>query len=123
MRTKISCGWLAGHEAFALYGALVFLESVSRFCFALAVAVGIGHGLGGVALGMAVAPFVSLTVIPFAMTWGQGTLFITVLWALGWSMMALALLIHLPIRALAVLSVAAVVKVPCESLIAGPSTP
>ena len=34
-------GWLAGHEAFALYGALVFLESASRFCFALAVAVGI----------------------------------------------------------------------------------
>jgi O-antigen/teichoic acid export membrane protein len=60
-------GWLAGHEAFALYGALVFLESVSRFCFALAVAVGIGHGLDGVALGMAVAPFVSLTVIPFAL--------------------------------------------------------
>ncbi len=60
-------GWLAGHEAFALYGALVFLESVSRFCFALAVAVGIDHGLGGVALGMAVAPFVSLMVIPFAL--------------------------------------------------------
>ncbi len=59
-------GWLAGHQAFALYGALVFLESVSRFCFALAVAVGVAHGLGAVALGMAVAPFVSLTVMPFA---------------------------------------------------------
>ncbi|HEY3772135.1 MAG TPA: hypothetical protein VGL69_04010 [Solirubrobacteraceae bacterium] len=60
-------GWLAGHQAFALYGALVFLESVSRFCFALAVAVGIGHGLRPVALGMAVAPFVSLSVMPFAL--------------------------------------------------------
>jgi O-antigen/teichoic acid export membrane protein len=60
-------GWLAGHEAFALYGALVFLESVSRFCFALAVAVGIGSGLGVVAFGMAVAPFVSLSVLPFAL--------------------------------------------------------
>jgi O-antigen/teichoic acid export membrane protein len=60
-------GWLAGHEAFALYGSLVFLESVSRFCFALAVAVGIGHGLAPVALGMAVAPFVSLSVMPFAL--------------------------------------------------------
>src|ERR1700704_508958 len=34
-------GWLAGHERFALYGGLVFLESTSRFLFALAVAVGL----------------------------------------------------------------------------------
>ena len=59
-------GWLAGHERFALYGGLVFLESTSRFLFALAVAVGIGSGQGVVGLGMAVAPFVSLCVIPFA---------------------------------------------------------
>ncbi len=59
-------GWLAGHERFALYGGLVFLESTSRFLFALAVAVGIGSGQGAVGLGMAVAPFVSLSVIPFA---------------------------------------------------------
>ncbi|HEX8977283.1 MAG TPA: hypothetical protein VF781_12275 [Solirubrobacteraceae bacterium] len=59
-------GWLAGHERFALYGALVFLESTSRFLFALAVAVGIGSGQGLVGLGMAVAPFASLCVIPFA---------------------------------------------------------
>ena len=59
-------GWLAGHRYFALYGALVFLESTSRFLFALAVAVGIGSGLGEVGLGMAVAPFASLTVMPFA---------------------------------------------------------
>src|ERR1019366_9448184 len=37
-------GWLAGHQRVALYGALVFLESTSRFLFALAVAVGIGSG-------------------------------------------------------------------------------
>jgi O-antigen/teichoic acid export membrane protein len=59
-------GWLAGHKRFALYGALVFLESTSRFLFALAVAVGIGSGQGAVGLGMAAAPFVSLCVIPFA---------------------------------------------------------
>ena len=59
-------GWLAGHERFALYGGLVFLESTSRFLFALAVAVGIASGQAAVALGMAVAPFVSLAVIPFA---------------------------------------------------------
>ncbi len=59
-------GWLAGNQRFALYGGLVFLESTSRFLFPLAVAVGIGTGQGIVALGMAVAPFVSLSVIPFA---------------------------------------------------------
>ena len=59
-------GWLAGHQRFALYGGLVFLESTSRFLFALAVAVGIGSGQTAVGLGMAVAPFVSLAVIPFA---------------------------------------------------------
>lgn len=61
-------GWLAGHQSFALYGALVFLESTSRFLFPLAVAVGIGSGLGVVALGMAVAPFASLAVMPFALS-------------------------------------------------------
>ncbi len=59
-------GWLAGHERFALYGGLVFLESTSRFLFALAAAVGIASGQGFVALGMAVAPFASLCVLPFA---------------------------------------------------------
>jgi len=59
-------GWLAGHQRFALYGGLVFLESTSRFMFALAAAVGIASGQGAVGLGMAVAPFVSLLVIPFA---------------------------------------------------------
>jgi O-antigen/teichoic acid export membrane protein len=59
-------GWLAGHQRFDLYGGLVFLESTSRFLFALAVAVGIASGQAAVGLGMAVAPFASLCVIPFA---------------------------------------------------------
>jgi O-antigen/teichoic acid export membrane protein len=62
-------GWLAGHQAFALYGALVFLESTSRFCCALAVAIGIASGIGVVALGMVIAPFASLAVMPFALSW------------------------------------------------------
>ena len=66
-------GWLAGQQRFALYGGLVFLESTSRFIPALAVAVGIGSGQGLVALGMAIAPFVSLSVIPFAFSKLQGT--------------------------------------------------
>ena len=61
-------GWLAGQERFALYGGLVFLESTSRFLFALAVVVGAGSGQDIVGLGMAVAPFASLTVLPFALT-------------------------------------------------------
>jgi O-antigen/teichoic acid export membrane protein len=60
-------GWLAGHQYFALYGGLVFLESTSRFLFPLAVAIGIGSGIGVVGLGMAVAPFASLAVMPFAL--------------------------------------------------------
>jgi O-antigen/teichoic acid export membrane protein len=59
-------GWLAGNQRFDLYGALVFLESTSRFLFALAVLVGIGSGQDVVGLGMAVAPFASLAVMPFA---------------------------------------------------------
>src|SRR5205814_7122872 len=59
-------GWLAGHQRFGLYGGLVFLESTSRFVFALAVAIGIGSGQAMVGAGMAVAPFVSLAVMPFA---------------------------------------------------------
>ncbi len=59
-------GWLAGHQRFALYGALVFIESISRFAFALAAVVGITSGQSAIALGMAVAPFVSLVVVPFA---------------------------------------------------------
>jgi O-antigen/teichoic acid export membrane protein len=59
-------GWLAGHQRFALYGGLVFLESTSRFLFAAAVAVGIASGQDFVALGMAVAPFASLCVMPLA---------------------------------------------------------
>jgi O-antigen/teichoic acid export membrane protein len=59
-------GWLAGHQWFGLYGALVFLEASARLAFALAVAVGIASGQTAVALGMAAAPFVSLVVVPWA---------------------------------------------------------
>jgi O-antigen/teichoic acid export membrane protein len=59
-------GWLAGHQRFGLYGALVFLESTSRLLFAVAAAIGISSGQAAIALGMAVAPFVSLVVVPFA---------------------------------------------------------
>ena len=59
-------GWLAGHEYFALYGGLVFMEALSRLCFVLAVAVGIASGQLAVAMGIAAAPLVSLVVLPLA---------------------------------------------------------
>jgi O-antigen/teichoic acid export membrane protein len=59
-------GWLAGHQRFGLYGALVLLESTSRLLFAVAVAVGIASGQAAVALGIAAAPLVSLLVVPAA---------------------------------------------------------
>jgi O-antigen/teichoic acid export membrane protein len=61
-------GWLAGNRRFALYGGLVFLESISRFLFAVAVALGLDSGQTAVAIGMAAAPFASLCVIPLAFT-------------------------------------------------------
>ncbi|MGH2855197.1 MAG: hypothetical protein ACRDLF_13505 [Solirubrobacteraceae bacterium] len=59
-------GWLAGHQYFGLFGALVLMESTSRLCFALAVALGLASGQTAVALGIAVAPLLSLVVVPAA---------------------------------------------------------
>jgi O-antigen/teichoic acid export membrane protein len=59
-------GYLAGHQWFGLYGALVLFESISRFCFPVAVAVGIASGQSAVALGILAAPIASLLVVPWA---------------------------------------------------------
>jgi O-antigen/teichoic acid export membrane protein len=59
-------GWLAGHQWFALYGGLVFVEATARLLFAVAVLIGIAEGQSVVAMGMAAAPFVSLVVVPLA---------------------------------------------------------
>jgi O-antigen/teichoic acid export membrane protein len=61
-------GWLAGNQRFGLYGGLVLFESCSRFLFPLAVAIGIAEGQDVVALGILAAPFVSLVVVPWAMS-------------------------------------------------------
>jgi O-antigen/teichoic acid export membrane protein len=60
-------GYLAGHQWFGLYGALVLFESLSRFCFPVAVAVGIADGQSAVALGILAAPVASLLVVPWAL--------------------------------------------------------
>ena len=59
-------GYFAGHQWFALYGGLVLFESVSRFCFPVAVAVGIASGQTAVAAGILAAPIASLMVVPWA---------------------------------------------------------
>jgi uncharacterized membrane protein len=48
------------------------------------------------------------TVVRFAMTWNSGIVLLLVFWALGGSMIALGFLVHLPVRALAVFSIAVI---------------
>jgi O-antigen/teichoic acid export membrane protein len=60
-------GFLAGNHRFGLYGGLVLMEATSRCLFALAVAVGIASGQSVVSLGIAAAPIVSLSVVPWAL--------------------------------------------------------
>src|SRR3954465_6838494 len=60
-------GFLAGNRRLGLYGALVFLESVTRCVFALLAVVGVATSQSFVAIGMAVGPMVSLVVVPWAL--------------------------------------------------------
>jgi O-antigen/teichoic acid export membrane protein len=59
-------GFLAGSRRFALYAVLILSESVSRTAFPLAAAVGITSGQTAVAIGIAVAPCLSLVAVPLA---------------------------------------------------------
>lgn len=65
-------GYFAGKRKFPFYAALMLFESLVRTGFALAVAIGIASGQSVVALGVVVAPVVSLTVIPFAVLGRRG---------------------------------------------------
>jgi len=58
-------GWLAGYKRYGLFGTLVLFDAVARVCFPLAVALGFG-GETTVAVGIAVAPLISLLVVPLA---------------------------------------------------------
>lgn len=57
-------GYLAGSGRFALYSAMVLIDAVARLAFALAVAVGIAAGPDPIAIGIALAPVLSLAVMP-----------------------------------------------------------
>lgn len=56
-------GWLAGSQRFELYAALVLFDAVARMAFALVVAAGLASGADPVALGIALAPAISLAVL------------------------------------------------------------
>ncbi len=57
-------GYLGGTRRFTLLAALLVTESAARALFALALALGIADGQTAVALGVAAAPIVSLTLVP-----------------------------------------------------------
>jgi O-antigen/teichoic acid export membrane protein len=61
-------GYLAGHKWLALYGVLVFVESLSRCTFAILAVTGVATSQSFVASGMAAAPAVSLLVVPWALS-------------------------------------------------------
>jgi O-antigen/teichoic acid export membrane protein len=60
-------GFLAGHRLLGLYGVLVFVESLSRCAFAVLAVVGVAKSQSFVAAGMAAAPVLSLSVVPWAL--------------------------------------------------------
>jgi O-antigen/teichoic acid export membrane protein len=64
-------GFLAGTRRFGLLAGLLLNESVSRVAFALAVAIGIAGGQTAVALGVAMAPVLSLLIVPLAFVGGH----------------------------------------------------
>lgn len=57
-------GYLAGHQQFGLFTALILSESLFRTLFAVLVAVGILAGQSMVAIGLVAAPLLSLIVVP-----------------------------------------------------------
>ena len=64
-------GFLAGTRRFGLLAGLILNESAARMTFALAVAVGIAGGQTAVALGIAIAPVLSLLIVPLAFLGGH----------------------------------------------------
>lgn len=61
-------GYLAGLQKFGLFTSLILSESFIRTMFAAVVALGILSGQSIIALGIVVAPFLSLMVVPLAIT-------------------------------------------------------
>lgn len=64
-------GFLAGRGQFLLYASLLQIEVTLRLVFALIVAVGLASGTALIAIGIAVAPFAGLVVMPVAIRRGR----------------------------------------------------
>jgi len=60
-------GFLAGRRQFGLYATLLLIDGAARLSFALSVALGISEGMNAIAIGIAVAPALSLVVTPVAL--------------------------------------------------------
>ena len=60
-------GFLAGQQRFGLYGGLVLMESASRFVLGVLLAAGVLEGRNAAAIAIAVAPLLSLIVVPWAL--------------------------------------------------------
>jgi O-antigen/teichoic acid export membrane protein len=60
-------GYLAGQRRFGLYGGLVMMESASRVVLGVLLAVGVLHGPNAAGVAIAVAPLLSLIVVPWAL--------------------------------------------------------
>jgi O-antigen/teichoic acid export membrane protein len=66
-------GVLAGSRRFFLYAAVLMIDGLGRFAFALAVAVGIAQGQDAIALGVAFGPALSLLVVPATLLSRRGS--------------------------------------------------
>ncbi len=60
-------GYLAGTGHFGSYSILLIVDAVARAAFALVVAIGLASGVETVALGIAIAPALSVLVVPLAL--------------------------------------------------------
>jgi O-antigen/teichoic acid export membrane protein len=60
-------GFLAGHGRFGLYGGLVLMESASRVVVAVLLVLGVAEGRNVAGIAIAVAPLLSLIVVPWAL--------------------------------------------------------
>jgi O-antigen/teichoic acid export membrane protein len=60
-------GFLAGEQRFGLYGGLVLMESASRVVFGVLLIAGVLDGRNAAAVAIAVAPLLSLFVVPWAL--------------------------------------------------------
>ena len=57
-------GYLAGKGRFSIYAALLLSEVLLRLVFGVLVAIGLLHGAAPIAVGIAIAPFCGLLLIP-----------------------------------------------------------